>query len=94
MDNVETWDEDVRKKLGDIPSAKAENPQQEQQVWSNQNARTLEKFQTCHSDYTGTKFKPNAMPVETLLGTQPKLSILFVKTSHKRPTSEALFIGT
>ena len=29
MDNVEPWDEDVRKKLGDIPSAKAENPQQQ-----------------------------------------------------------------
>ena len=30
MDNVETWDEDVRKKLGAIPSAKAENPHQQQ----------------------------------------------------------------
>ena len=31
MDNVETWDEDVRKKLRAIPSAKAENPHHQQQ---------------------------------------------------------------
>ena len=31
MDNVETGDEDVRKNLGAIPSAKAVNPHQQQQ---------------------------------------------------------------
>ena len=31
VDNVGTWDEDVRKKLGAITSAKAENPHQQQQ---------------------------------------------------------------
>ena len=36
MDNVETGDEDVRKNLGAIPSAKAVNPhqQQQQQQWN------------------------------------------------------------
>ena len=34
MDKVETWDEDVRKKLGDIPSAKAENPHQQRIVFA------------------------------------------------------------
>ena len=31
MDNVESGDEDVRKNLGAIPSAKAVNPHQQQQ---------------------------------------------------------------
>ena len=31
MDNIGTWDEDVRKKFRDIPSAKAENPHQKHQ---------------------------------------------------------------
>ena len=31
MDNLETGDEDVRKNLGAIPSAKAVNPHQQQQ---------------------------------------------------------------
>ena len=41
MDNVETGDEDVRKNLGAIPSAKAVNPhQQQQQQQQQQHSKT------------------------------------------------------
>ena len=42
-DNVKTWDEDVRKKLGDIPSAKAENTHQKHQQQNNQLEINTEK---------------------------------------------------
>ena len=40
MDNVETEDEDVRKNLGAIPSAKAVNPHQQQQQQQQQQQTT------------------------------------------------------
>ena len=55
MDNVETWDEDVRKKLGAIPSAKAENSHHHQQHQQQQIRLNYSRHNNL--DYAGLQYK-------------------------------------